>query len=122
MRKEPVFFENSKVPVWLSKFAPIEISAITLGLVVFARGTLSQRTKRHETIHYYQYLETFIIGFLLIYFFDYLYCAVIKKKGFTRDAYRSIRFEQEAYANDDDEEYLNNRIKYSWINYRLGGS
>jgi len=122
MRKEPIFFENSKVPVWLSKFAPIEISAITLGLVVFARGTLSQRTKRHETIHYYQYLETFIIGFLLIYLFDYLYCAIIKKKGFTRDAYRSIRFEQEAYANDGNEEYLNTRDKYSWINYRLGGS
>lgn len=122
MRKEPIFFENSKVPVWLSKFAPIEISVITLGLVVFARGTLSQRTKRHETIHYYQYLETFIIGFLLIYLFDYLYCAIIKKKGFTRDAYRSIRFEQEAYANDGNEEYLNTRDKYSWINYRLGGS
>ena len=82
---KPFFFENSKVPVWLSKLAPIEINAITLGPLVFSRGEISEKTKRHETIHYQQYIELLFIGFLVIYLYDYLYAAIIKRKGFTRD-------------------------------------
>ena len=118
---KPLFFENSKVPVWLSKLAPIEIGAITLFCFVFSRGEISEKTKRHETIHYQQYLETFVIGFLLIYLFDYLYSAIIKKKGFTRDSYLAIRFEQEAWVCDDSPEYLSTRKRFSWLSYPLGG-
>ena len=28
-KREPVFFEDSKVPVWLSKISPIEINALS---------------------------------------------------------------------------------------------
>ena len=118
---KPLFFENSKVPVWLSKLAPIEIGAITLFCFVFSRGEISEKTKRHETIHFQQYLETFVIGFLLIYLFDYLYSAIIKKKGFTRDSYLAIRFEQEAWECDDYPEYLSTRKIFSWLDYPLGG-
>ena len=118
---KPLFFENSKIPVWLSKLAPIEINAITLFCFVFSRGTISEETKRHETIHFQQYLETFVVGFLLIYFFDYLYSAIIKKKGFSRDSYLAIRFEQEAWTQDKDVDYLKNRKRFSWLNYPLGG-
>ena len=68
-----------------------------------------------------QYKELFFIGFILIYIFDYLYAALIKKKGFTRDAYLAIRFEQEAYFNDMYEDYLERRKKYRWRDYPLGG-
>ena len=119
MRKEPFFFENSKIPVWLSKFAPITISAITLGPFVFSRGVLSEKTKRHETIHYLQYLETFFIGFLIIYVYDFMYAALIRRMGFTRRAYLAIRFEQEAWTNHHNENYLDNRIKFAWRTYRL---
>jgi hypothetical protein len=54
---KPIFVENSKIPIWLSKIAPIEIGAITLGFIVFSRGEISERTKRHETIHFQQFLE-----------------------------------------------------------------
>ena len=118
---KPLFFENSRIPVLLSKLAPIEISAITLFCLVYSRGELSERTKRHETIHFQQYLETFVVGFLLIYLYDYLYSALIKRKGFTRAAYLAIRFEQEAYSNDKDVNYLNNRARFSWLNYPVGG-
>tara|TARA_Y100000592_G_scaffold74335_1_gene115897 strand:- start:1155 stop:1532 length:378 start_codon:yes stop_codon:yes gene_type:complete len=117
----PIFIENSKIPVWLSKIAPINISAITLGPIVLSRGTLSERVKRHETIHFMQYKELFFIGFLLIYLYDYLYAALIKKKGFSREAYLAIRFEQEAYDNDHNVDYLNNRQKKAWKEYPLGG-
>ncbi len=117
----PVFFENSKVPKVLSKVAPIEINAITLGPLVFSRGELSDRVKRHETIHWMQYKELFIIGFLIVYLYDYLFAAVLKKKGFNRQSYMSIRFEQEAYDNDVNENYLKERKPYKWLDYKLGG-
>lgn len=117
----PLFFENSKVPAMLSKFAPIEIGAITLFCFVFSRGEISEETKRHETIHFQQYLETFVVGFLLIYAVDYLWSALVKKKGFTRDSYLAIRFEQEAWAMDKDENYLENRQRFAWLKYPFGG-
>ena len=118
---KPLFFENSRIPVLLSKLAPIEISAITLFCFVYSRGELSEETKRHETIHFQQYIETLVLGFLLIYAYDYLYAALIKRKGFTRDAYLAIRFEQEAWANDNDVNYLQNRARFAWLAYPIGG-
>jgi len=117
----PKFYENSNLPVVLSKFAPIEIYAITLGPWVFCRGELPESTKRHETIHYLQYKELWFIGFLLVYLFDFLWAAVLRRKGFTREAYLSIRFEQEAWNCDEIEDYLKYREPYSWMKYPLGG-
>ena len=114
---KPFFFENSKLPVILSKFAPININAITLGPFVFSRGVLSERVKRHETIHFQQYIETLFIGFLLIYLYDYIRSGF--KLGFNRDAYLNIRFEQEAYDNDSDVDYLKNRKHFAWLKYKL---
>ena len=119
--KYPKFYENSKLPVILSKFAPIDIWAITLGPWVFCRGELSEETKCHEAIHYLQYRELWFIGFLLIYLFDYLWAAVLSKKGFTREAYLSIRFEQEAWSCDKTEDYLEKRKPFAWKDYPLGG-
>jgi len=119
--KEPIFIENSRIPVWLSKITPIEISAITLGPIVLSRGKISDKTRRHETIHYHQYLETFFIGFILIYFFDFLWAAVVRGKGFSRESYLAIRFEQEAHSCDKWVKYLESREKYAWRRYPLGG-
>ena len=110
---KPVFIENSIVPVLLSKFAPIEIGAITLGFIVFARGKMSERTKTHETIHFQQFLETLFIPFVLIYFYDF-----VKNYIFFRDgklAYFNIRAEQEAYVNDINAGYLGQRKRYRWL-------
>ena len=117
----PKFYENSKVPVILSKFAPIEIYAITLGPWVFCRGELPESTKRHETIHYLQYKELWFIGFLFIYLFDFLWAAIISGKGFSRESYLAVRFEQEAWDKDSEEDYLEKRKSFSWRNYKLGG-
>ena len=119
--KEPFIFENSRVPDILSKISPIEIFAITLGPFIFFKGMPSKRTVRHEMIHFHQYVEMWYIGFIIYYLFDFLYCAIIKKKGFTREAYESIRFEQEAHQNDLNEDYLETREKKAWKNYKLGG-
>jgi len=110
---KPIYIENSKVPVWLSKFAPIEIGAITLFFLVFSRGTISEETKRHEYIHFQQMLETFLLGFIILYYWDYLKGYIKYNHG--RIAYHSIRAEQEAYDNDHDENYLATRPRFSWI-------
>jgi hypothetical protein len=51
MSKFPLFVENSKLVKYLSYLSPIEIWAITLGPIVLCRGRISQRVRRHETIH-----------------------------------------------------------------------
>lgn len=109
---KPWFIENSRFPIWLSKLAPIEINAITLGPWVISRSTLSEKTKRHETIHYQQYLELGFIGFWIIYVWDYF--IGLARHGDGRLAYYNIRFEQEAYKYDTDEDYLEVRKRYKW--------
>ena len=39
---KPKFIENSRVPGWLSKVAPINIWAISLGPFVWCKGDLSE--------------------------------------------------------------------------------
>ena len=112
---KPFFIENSRVPVILSKIAPINIWAISFGIWVWCRGELSEQTKRHETIHFQQQLE---LGFALqwtIYAFSYLYHLVKLKDS--REAYYDISFEREAYGNEADKNYLENRKRYAWVKY-----
>lgn len=110
---KPIFIENSRVPVVLSKIAPITIGAITLGFIVFSRKEMSERTRRHETIHFQQFLETGFIGFILIYFWDYFWCSFRYLDG--QLAYSKIRAEQEAYLHEHDADYLQNRKRWAWI-------
>jgi hypothetical protein len=111
---KPIFIENSKVPVWLSYLTPINIGAITLFFLVFSRGEMDEQTKRHETIHFQQMLETFLIGFIILYYWDYLK-GYIKYKKDGKQAYYSIRAEQEAYHKDSLPNYLNERKRWRWI-------
>lgn len=112
---KPFFFENSKVPVVLEKFAPISIGAISLFGFVFSKGEMSERVKRHETIHFQQQLETGMVGFLFIYLWDYFQNRFIKKMN-GKDAYYALKAEKEAYKWDADEDYLNSKRKrYEWI-------
>ena len=112
----PWFYENSKVPVWLSYLSPLNINAITLFCLVYARGTLSERTKRHETIHYQQYLETLVLGFLVLYLGEFLVRWVWYKFD-GKKAYRMISFEQEAHEKDDLVDYMSKRTRWSWFPY-----
>ena len=111
----PIFIENSKFVVKISRFAPIEIGAITLGPVVLSRGEMSEDTKRHETIHWYQYKECYIVGFLVLYLLFWVRNLVL---GYSGDqAYSNIPFEKEAYDNETDKNYLTNRKKHAWRDY-----
>ena len=115
---KPWFFENSKIPVILSKLAPIEIGAITIGPLVYSRGEMSEVTKNHETIHWQQYIETGIVGFVILYYSFYLYNWIRYRDG--KLAYYMIPFEKEAYDNDKNLDYLETRKRYAWMSTNGG--
>lgn len=110
---KPIFVENSKIPVWLSKISPIEINAIVLFPFVFSRGKMGEYTRNHEAIHFEQYVETGVIGFLLIYLIDYLIGYYKYRNG--EKAYLMIRAEQEAYENTANLNYLEERVRWEWL-------
>ena len=114
---KPLFIENSKIPGLLSYLSPISISAITLGPIVLSAGEMSDATKRHETIHWQQYIELGIIGFIILYFAYWLFGLIKYRDGGV--AYMQIPFEQEAYSNHHDVVYLLNRKRYHWWSYKV---
>ena len=111
----PHYIENSRVPAVLSYIAPIDIWAISLGPFVWCRGVLSERTKRHETLHYQQQLELLFVGQWVLYVLFWLWNLILCRNGAV--AYMNNPFELEAYANDSKDDYLLTRKRYSWIKY-----
>ena len=101
------------VPAILSLISPIIIGAITLGFIVFGRYEIDEKTRRHETIHFQQFLETLFIGFLILYFYDWIKNCIVYRNAKT--AYFMIRAEQEAYNNEKDTSYLERRKRWKWI-------
>ena len=114
---KPITFENNKIPVWLSKIAPIEINAISFACFVFCRGKLSGTTRQHETTHFQQQLELLFVFQWILYGLFYLYGLLKYRNG--EKAYYQIPFEQEAYDNESDVNYLSNRKRYSWWSYKV---
>ena len=110
---KPIMIENSPIPGWLSVLAPISIGAIALGFVVISKDEMDETTRRHETIHFQQYLETLFIGFLIIYLLNWIWN--LMRYGNGAVAYRMLLAEREAYQHEDDEDYLANRKRWKWL-------
>ena len=73
----------------------------------------SESVMIHESIHERQMLEMLIIPFYLWYFVEWIVRLVVNRGS----AYRSLSFEREAYANQNNKKYLAQRRPYSWIKY-----
>ena len=112
---KPILIENSKIPVWLSKVAPIEIYAISFGWFVWCRGIMSDVTKRHECIHFQQQLELGFVGQWVLYALSWLHG--LWKYRDPAVAYRECIFEREAFSNDYIEDYLEKRPRYAWVKH-----
>jgi len=69
----------------------------------------------HEKIHLIQQLELLIFLFYIWYIIEFFIRLIISKDQ--NKAYRNISFEKEAYANEDNLNYLKNRKFYSFLNY-----
>ena len=67
----------------------------------------------HESIHWQQQLEMLIIFFYLWYLIEW----GIRFFTNTNNAYFCISFEQEAYDNEKNLNYLSKRKHYAWLKY-----
>lgn len=112
---KPIIVKNSKVPKIMSLV--INVHAITLWPFIFIRDDGDERLIRHESIHIKQYNELFVVGFLILYLYDWVK-GLIKYKDKTK-AYYNIRFEQEAYMYDAVDGYLETRSKYEWSKFSV---
>lgn len=70
----------------------------------------------HELIHIEQQKELWVIPFYILY--AYYYLKNLFKYSNHDDAYFNIPFEQEAYKFEGLHNYLDNREKYRWKDYR----
>jgi hypothetical protein len=84
--------------VWISKLEPFP-----------------QRLVRHEKIHFYQQLELFFFFHWMLYGAFYLISRLNGQGHYI--AYRYNPFELEAYGNDLNESYLQERKIFSWVRY-----
>ena len=98
-----------------NKYIPFKgFSAINVFGVLFVRGNarISERTIRHETIHTAQMKEMLYIFFYIWYGIEWIIRLLMKG-----NAYRNISFEREAYANEKNLSYLDNRKRFAWIKH-----
>lgn len=93
-------------------------SGITLWPFVVVRDKLlagNERLINHERIHLKQQLELLLIGFYIWYVGEYLYRFIRFRDHYK--AYRMISFEREAFANDNNLEYLKTRSFWGFLKY-----
>lgn len=83
---------------------------------------IDKTTINHESIHSEQIKEMWYIFFYIWYIIEWFIkipCSWFYEQPLGRHiskvAYKSISFEQEAYYNEYDYNYLNNRKKFAWI-------
>lgn len=88
--------------------------AINLFGILFARkgSRIDDRTINHESIHTAQMKEMLYILFYIWYIIEWIIRLFMKG-----NAYRNISFEREAYGNEHNMNYLNERNKFNWLKY-----
>ncbi|MDD2551936.1 MAG: hypothetical protein PHQ56_04895 [Dysgonamonadaceae bacterium] len=105
--------------VIVSDFLPFRgFAAINLFGIVIARKDrlpLSQRILHHEAIHTHQIKELFYIGFYGWYIVEWLFRLIYYRNS--KEAYKNICFEREAFCNDVNPNYLKQRKRYAFLHY-----
>ena len=95
-----------------------KISGITLFPFILLREKKYRQNKtliNHEKIHMRQQMELLIIPFYILYLSEY-YLKYLRYRN-PQLAYRNISFEREAYANEQDLNYLKKRKFWGFISY-----
>ena len=111
----PILIKSKLITKLLS--VVVSVYAITLFPFIIASEELDEYTMNHELIHFEQQKELYVFGFYLLYAYDFVK-AMIKYKN-KETAYFMIRFEQEAYAHQNDLGYIVDREKHSWKEYEV---
>ena len=90
-------------------------AAINLFGVLFVRKNVKITAKllRHEAIHTEQIKEMLYIFFYIWYGIEWIINFIKYRDAIT--AYYNIRFEREAYQNEDKIDYLSKRMPFTWM-------
>lgn len=81
------------------------------GVLLVHKGVnLTKEIINHERIHTAQIIEMGIIGFYVWYLIEW-----VVRLFMHGNAYRQLKFEREAYQNQDNLEYLKHRKPYAWM-------
>ena len=90
---------------------------INLFGVLFTKSKelLSDKAINHESIHTAQMKEMLFIFFYFWYAIEYVLIRLFHKKQ--NAAYHDVSFEEEAYNNDKNLNYLNERKPYAWFKF-----
>ena len=91
---------------WFSNILGISLFPYIILREKYEGTVRGEQIINHETIHFQQQLELLVIPFYILYILNYIF------NGFN---YRKIIFEQEAFNNENNLEYLTTRKRYSWI-------
>lgn len=91
-------------------------AGINLFGILFVRKNVvvTDRMLNHEKIHTAQMKELLYVGFYMWYFIEWL----IRLCNDHKTAYRNISFEAEAYSNQGNMGYLNNRNRFCFWRYK----
>lgn len=101
-------------PIIIAKILPATGMAVFPFILLKNKNLISDKIViNHEKIHLRQQLELLILPFYVLYLINYL----INRFRFKNhdEAYRKIIFEQEAYRNDENLNYLKSNNWYGWI-------
>lgn len=95
-----------------SRFVPRRFCVNIFGtLWVRDRERLNDRLINHERIHTAQMRELLFVPFYILYFFEWLFRLIKLRNWYS--AYEAISMEREAYANDNNLNYLSTRKPFS---------
>lgn len=103
-----------------NKFIPFKgYLAINLFGVLFVRAEkkhrLTDKTMNHERIHTAQMKELGYIFFYIWYIVEYCVIRLFHSKQSC--AYHDVSFEEEAYMNEWNMDYLSSRRHYTWMKF-----
>lgn len=90
-------------------------AAINLFGVVFSKYPLTEVSRNHEFIHTLQQREMLFVFFYLVYGLEWL-VRILQTRDVLK-AYHRISFEREAYANQHNLRYKNQRRFWAWTKY-----
>lgn len=100
----------------MTKFLKSILGKNVIGITLCPFGIYTDNnnviTINHEKIHWQQQLEMLVIFFYLWYIIEFLVKTIS-----TKDGYRNLSFEREAYANEKNIDYLKKRKHYAWMKY-----
>ena len=95
----------------------ISVYAITLFPFIILSEEVDEYTMNHEMIHFEQQKELFVVGFYVLYAYDFEK-GMIKYKD-KHLAYFLIRLEQECYNYQNNLGYIVDRKKHAWKQYEV---